>query len=286
MTKSDDTAMLNEFLLGAWAEGRRRWPQVELPNPVFVRHVTRVLAKARKREPLAPVLEQLDRKGLYLACACVHGVPEAIQVLEKHYVAKLPALLGYLKLTPAELDDVCQEVRVRLLIGTARSGPKLAGYTGRGALLTWMQVMATRMARKTGPPAHAPLDESVIEALLVSGVDLERKFDIRLYGGQFEQAVHEAAASLPEKQRKSLRLHLLELPGKKIAPTLGTTQPTISRWLNAARQTLYKETKRRIRERLGFTSRQFKSLTNALRSHFDLSLSRYLSGDEEEKEGD
>ena len=277
--------MLNEFLLSAWAEGRRQWPQVDLPNHIFVSHVTQLLTTDRKRGSLVPTLKSLDSKGLYLACACVHGVPKALPALEKHYLAKLPTALGSLKLAPTELDDICQEVRKHLLMSTPKSGPKLAGYTGRGALLTWMRVMAARMALKPGSVAHVPLEESEVEALLASGMDLEREFDMRLYGPQFREAFREALAGLPKKQRALLRFHLHKWSEKEMAAYFGKHQTTISRWLEKVRERLYKETKRRLQERMGLTSWQFKSLTNALKSHFDMSLSQYLADGEEEKGG-
>jgi RNA polymerase sigma-70 factor len=285
MTKpQEDAVELGELLRRAWAVGRRRWPRVDLPEHVFVSHVTHLLPEASKAELFAPVLERLDLEGLYLACACVHGVPAAIQALEDHYFAKLPASLGYLKLTAMLVEDVCQKVREHLLVSTPESGPKLAGYTGRGALLTWMRVTAARMARRQSASSHETPEEDVINALPSPDADAEFELNKLQYRHEFRQALREAFAGLSSEQRSLLRLHFMDrLPTTQMAPLFGKDQATISRWLKKAREAVYEETKRRLQQRLGLSSQQFESHTNALKSHFDMSLSQLL-GDAEEAE--
>jgi RNA polymerase sigma-70 factor (ECF subfamily) len=286
MTKLlEDAVELDELLRRAWAEGRRRWPRVDLSEPVFVRHVRRLLPESSNAELFAPVLERLDLAGLYLACACVQEVPAAVQALEEHYFARLPASLGYLKISATAVDDVCQMVREHLLVGTPESGPKLAGYTGRGALLTWMRVTAARMAQRQSASNHETPDEDMINALPAPGADAEFELNKLQYRHEFRQALREAFAGLSSEQRSLLRLHFIDrLPTTQMAPLFGKDQATISRWLKKARETVYEETKRLLQERLGLSSQQFESHTNALKSHFDMSLSQFL-GDDEEDEG-
>jgi RNA polymerase sigma-70 factor (ECF subfamily) len=282
MTKPlEDAIDLGDLPHRAWTEGRRRWPQVELPEHVFVSHVARLLPEASKRELLAPAQERLDLEGLYLACACVQGVPKAIQALEDHYLAKLPGSLAYLKLSSTSVDDICQMVREHLLVGTPESGPKLAGYTGRGSLLTWMRVTATRMARRMDASDLETPDEDVIAALSAPGTNVELELNTRHYRHEFRHSLREAFAALSNEQRNLLRLHFIDrLPTTQIGPLFGKDQSTISRWLKDARQKVYEETKQRLRERLGLSSQQFESHTNALKSHFDMSLSQLLADDE------
>jgi RNA polymerase sigma-70 factor (ECF subfamily) len=268
------------LLRRAWEMGRRRWPQVDLPADLFMRHLIRLLPELSAGAPLAPLFEELALEELYLACACVHDMPSAIEALERDYLAKLPALLGYLKLPTALLDDVCQSVRMHLLLRTAEARPRLAEYTGRGALLSWIRIIAVRMAlRQRASDRETPEDDvlAALEALPTPGPDAEFDLIKRRYRREFRQAMREAFAALSSDQRHLLRLHFIErLPTTRLGPLFGVDQSTISRWLKSARQAVYEETKRRLQERLGLSSNDFKSLLAAIDSQFDLSLSQVL----------
>jgi RNA polymerase sigma-70 factor, ECF subfamily len=275
-----EAAELERLLHRAWETGRRRWPQVDLPAEAFARHVARRLPEASAASPLAPLLEQLALEDLYLACACVHAIPEAIETLEGDYLAKLPTLLGYLKLPAMMLDDVCQLVRTHLLLRTAGAEPRLAEYAGRGSLLSWMRVIAVRLAlRQRASERETPEEEALtaLEALPAPGPDVEYDLIKRRYHHDFRQATREAFAALSSEQRHLLRLHFIErLPTTRLGLLFGVDQSTISRWLKSARQAVYEETKRRLQERLGLSSREFESLLAAIDSQLDLSLSQVL----------
>ncbi|MCP3142772.1 sigma-70 family RNA polymerase sigma factor [Pyxidicoccus xibeiensis] len=275
------------LLRRAWEEGRDAWPQVTLPAEVFVRHLSRVLPEVNEAPSSSELLGQLALEDLYLACACVHGVPEATEALERDYLAKLPALIAYLKLPTPILEDLCQMVRIHLLLGTSESGPRLAEYTGRGALLSWLRVIAARMALRLGPPTRETSEENVLAALeSLQSPDPDADLDLikRRYRPMFLQAVREAFDALSSEHRHLLRLHFVDrLPTTRMAPLFGVDQSTISRWIKSARQAVYEDTKHRLKERLRLSSREFDSLVTTLESQLDLSFSEILDNDEPEK---
>jgi len=272
------------LLRRAWETGRRRWPQVDLPAEVFLRHLAGLLAESRADGPLAPWVEQLDFEGLYLACACVKGVSGASEMFEQHYMARLPALLGYLKLSSVMLDEICQQLRMHLLMRTPAAPPRLATYTGRGALLIWMRVIAVRMALKQGASVRGMPEENglaALEDLPAPGTDPELALLKSRYRYEFRQAVREAFAALSDDQRYLLRLHFLEgLPTTRMGPLFGKDQSTISRWLKDVRERVYEETKHRLREHLRLSSQEFESLMSAIQSKFDVSLGQLLGQEE------
>jgi RNA polymerase sigma-70 factor (ECF subfamily) len=273
-------AEFESLLYRAWETGRRQWPKVDLPAEVFIRHLTGLLPKPSAERPLAPHLMQLDLAGLYLACACVNDVSAASEMFEQHYMAKLPGLLRYLKLSDAMLDEVCQWVRTQLLVRTPESPPRLKEYTGRGALLSWMRVIAVRMALRQGASVREIPDENGLAALATmpaARADAELTLMKSRYRHEFRQAVREAFAALSDDQRYLLRLHFIEgLPTTRMGPLFGKDQSTISRWLKDARQKVYEETKHRLQERLRLSSQEFESLMSAIQSNFDVSLSQIL----------
>jgi RNA polymerase sigma-70 factor (ECF subfamily) len=283
-----EAAELEELLRRAWESGRSPWPLVDVSAEVFVRHLAQRLPDKSVGLPLEQVLSRLVLPDLYLACACVHEVPGAIETLERHYLEKLPASLGFLNLSSSLLDDVCQMVRIYLL-GTAGSGPQLGDYKGLGTLPSWMRAIAARIARRQSTSARETPTENiltVIEASPAPGADAELELIKRRYRREFRQAVREAFATLSSEQRELLRLHFIDrVSTMKMGPLFGVDQSTVSRKIKSARLAVYEETKRRFQERLGLSSHEFESLVKAIDSQLDLSLSKDLK-EEEDKEGE
>jgi RNA polymerase sigma-70 factor, ECF subfamily len=284
VTGADDVAELEALLRRAWDAARAVWPRVQLSAEVFVRHISLTLSSAELAGPLAGLLDQLVLADLYLACACVREVPGALRELEQHYLSKLPQLLGYLRLPEPILDEVCQLVRIHLLVGTAESRPRLTEYTGRGALLSWIRVIAARMALKQGGVAREVPEENVltiVEALSEPGSNAEMDLIKRRYHREFRQAVREAFTSLSQDQRHLLRLHFIDrLSTTEMGPLFQVNQSTISRWIKSARHTVYEGTKSRLKERLRLSSGEFDSLLAAIESQFDEGLSQVLDDGE------
>ncbi|MGZ3459667.1 MAG: sigma-70 family RNA polymerase sigma factor, partial [Archangium sp.] len=261
----DDAAEFEGLLRRAWEAGREPWPQVALPADIFVRHLAQRLPEDSEGRPLALVLEQFALPDLYLVCACVHKVPAAIETLERHHLARLSTLLVKATNLPATmLDDVCQLVRIQLLLGTSESGPELARYEGRGTLLKWIWVIAARRAVKAGASSRETPQENILEivdAIPAPGPDVELDFIKRRYRSEFRQAVCEAFAALDSEQRHLLRLHFIDrLSTTEMSKLYRVNQSTISRWLKNARQEVYEETKSRFQMRLGLSSQEFASL--------------------------
>lgn len=295
-------AALEDLLRRAWEVARAPSPSVDLPADIFVRYLAERLPEDCVDVPLERVLERLMLSDLYLACAYVHKVSGADKLLERHWLEKLPTFLTSLKLSPMLVDEVCQSLRIHLLLSTVEGGPRLAGYTGRGTLMSWMWVIAARMARKQRTPNWETPTENAfaeLEAVPMLGADAEFELIKRRYRPEFRQALREAFAALSSEQRLLLRLHFIRrMSTTKMGPIFGVDQSTVSRRSRTARYAVHDETKRRLKERLGLSTDEFESLIKAIESQFDSSLSEDLEDEEknkgeeaqsqgeEEKEGD
>jgi RNA polymerase sigma-70 factor (ECF subfamily) len=262
-----------------WEAGRVAWPRLTVSGQDFMRYLWERLSQEERGQQLAEVLKERKQGDLYLACACVLKVPGAFEELEAHHLSKLPALLRYLHLPDADLQDVCQEVRIQVLMGTTKS-PRIAEYRGRGTLLNWLQAIAVRLALKRGIPRCEQAEEHVldfIERASPSGLDPEIDFIKRLYRAEIQQGLDQARDSLPSRQQYLLKLYLKDrLSTTELGKIFGVSQPTISRWLQKVRDTLYKEMKRRLKERFGISSREFKSLMEIIKSQLDMSFTEPL----------
>lgn len=274
-----DTATLNRLLTQAWENAHARWPAVNLTPELFMKHLAERLPGTGTAGALEPLLAQLSLAELYLACACLHDVPLAVETFEQHYLKKLRKLLGHRKQSAATLDEVCQLARVRILVPTPESPPKIAEYSGQGSLLGWVRVVAVRISIKLSA-SQKPVTEdtdTVLSALPEPGTAPDMDFIKQHHHEDLRQAMREAFASLSGEDRYLLRLYFVDqLSMYDLVPLLRVSQPTISRRLKSAREKVYAETRRHLQARLGLSQNDFQSFMKLLDSQFDVRISQLL----------
>ncbi len=139
-SKEGDDAALEPALAAAVERGRAAWPLVRLDLARFVQH----LARHRVADQPAEVwLGDVHAPDLYLACACALDAPGAVAAFGE--AAYMPLVQRYLLRARANrgiLDELCQRVREKLLVGAT---PKIGDYGGRGPLKKWIEVVALRI---------------------------------------------------------------------------------------------------------------------------------------------
>jgi RNA polymerase sigma-70 factor (ECF subfamily) len=276
----EDAATLNRVLTHAWESARAPWPTVVLAPELFVRHLAERLPSEGPESPLEPLLQQVSLEDLYLACACLHDVPLAIETFEQHYLRKLPKLLRHRERSAAALDEICQQARVKILVSTPEGPPKLAEYKGKGTLLKWVQVIALRIATRLAA-AQKPTPEEEVDKILGAlpgpGDAPEMAVIKQHHHEDLRHAMREAFSSLSDDDRYLLRLYYVDrLSMYDLEPLLRISQPTISRRLKNAREKIYTETRRHVQARLGLSQQEFQSFMKLLDSQFDLRLSQLL----------
>lgn len=274
-----DAEPLEDLLRAALAAGRETWPQLPLPPGEFLAHLARSTPPPGE-EDLASFLRRVHAADLYLAAACVAALPGAAEALERH--ALLPLRLpARLQMTPAFLDEVRQVVRTRLLVSAAaEEPPRIAAYGGRGPLSAWVRAVALRTAlnllRVRAVDVLGGGDDAASFAL-PAGDDLELDYLRARYRDAFKRAFSEALRALPREPQQLLRLYYVEgLLSAQIAAVLGTSRPTVSRALQAAREQVFQETRARLAAELHLSAGEFASLVGLLRSQLDLSIADCL----------
>ena len=271
---------LEQPLRLAWERARASWPSVPLAFEPFGAHVRRLLPADDHAGPRAALLDTLAASDLYLACACLQGMSAAHHLLETHFLARLPSHLGHLKLPKPVLDEVCQSVRILLLVAPDGTRPRLAEYMGVGSLASWLRVIAVRMARKQNPLVWETPEENMLEAMAeLPSPGPSPEFDLirRRYHHDFLQALNEAFSTLPPERHYLLRLRFVEgMSTIRLGALYRKNQSTLSRWLKSARKQVRDETKRLLCERLGLNTKDFESLLLMLGSQLDLSVSQIL----------
>jgi RNA polymerase sigma-70 factor (ECF subfamily) len=276
-------AALEEKLATLAARGRAAYPELALEEVAFVRFLGRAVGR---REPDdLPSPDAIELEDLYLACACAASVSGAAERFEQRCGARLGAVLATIAKSSDFRAEVGQRVRDMLLVGTAKEGPKIANYSGLGALDRWVAVVAQRqvvsMLRHEESEKRAR-EGAVVEAAVTSGASPELAYAKARYRAAFERAMTDALSSLGDRERLLLRLHFVsKLNVEKIAKMYGIAHATASRWLKRARETLSDEVIRLLRSRLDARPDELASLARLIASQLEISISRLLGRSED-----
>jgi len=253
--------------MSTWGEA---WPGVDVAPEKVVDFVRSRLGDTD--------LEEVHGPDLYLACGCLYGSPSAIEAFEHGFLSHVPDFIRRIDRSEAVAQEVQQILRERLLVGTASSPPRIADYAGRGPLMSWLRVVAVRVAlelQRSRKPT-IPSDEGQAEGLPATD-DPELDYLRVRYGTEFREAFTESLTALDPKQRTILQLYLVDgLNIERIGQVYQVHRATVARWIAGTRDELYDETRRRLREKLHLDAAEFESLVRLVRSQLDVSVRRIL----------
>jgi RNA polymerase sigma-70 factor (ECF subfamily) len=214
---------------------------------------------------------------LAFAKACADGDTAAVAELETLLGSQISANLRSMGLGEADIAEVLQDVRVKLLV-PGESPAKIATYSGRAPLRGWLRIVATRAAldRFRRTPAQAGSSDDLVEAAATADspeLELFRK----KYHAEFKQAFEAAVASLDVRERNCLRHYFVDgLTTEEIGTLYGVHKSTAHRWVEAARDLVTKRTRNNFQELAKLAPGELDSILRLLRSQLDLSLTRNL----------
>ncbi|MEO8698468.1 MAG: sigma factor-like helix-turn-helix DNA-binding protein [Kofleriaceae bacterium] len=245
------------------ASAHAAWPAVWLDDAVFVAHV-RSFGLAAEDQPHA--------SDLYLACACVHGVAEAIAAIERVHFTRIREFAAAVDSSPAFVTELAQQLRAKLLVGPP---PRIATYSGRGSLGGWIRVAAVRLARDIGRSERAEANRR--DDLEPGTLDPELGYLKQTYGAAVSTVVQDSLAALASEDRALLKMHYVDgLTIEQVGTAFGKSRATSARMLAAARMTLVAAIRERLVGVIGVRADEADSLLAFVRSRLDLSLARAL----------
>ena len=261
------TSMLERDLEAVAAEGLEGCPEAALGAEDFVRHIAGL-----------GTLEGLRWGDLYLAHAALQGDAAAHAQFERDVIEPLtPALLGA-GVAAGSVDDLKQQVRVKLLVSKPDRIAKLAVYGGRGSLRSWVRVVAIRDALAARNRRKPVVDEdAAIEQELGIARDPELGFLKQEYRDSFRRCFAAALDTLPPRERTLLRLqHVERLSLDQTAKVLNIHRATVARWNSRVRQALLNETRASLTAELGVEGVELDSIMRLIQSNLEVSLHRLL----------
>jgi RNA polymerase sigma-70 factor (ECF subfamily) len=255
---------------------RQQQPGLEIDAQHFARHVANAMALSASDRGCS--LDELRAGDLYLACGCVLGDPVALARFDRLHLRSVKSHVWAIDTSKAELDELRQVLRARLLVRRAGAPPRLAEYSGKGSLAGWVSVAARRMAlsRIRTMARERACADAIMAECAAPGADTDLAWTSTRHAGQLQSAIHAALGALEAQQRRLLRLHVIDgLSLSRIAVSHGVSQSTVSRWFDQVRQRVRLETQRWL-SAAGLDSAEVAALARALESQLALDISSAL----------
>lgn len=248
-----------------YARGQAAWPELAVDRDAYAA----IAERALRDDPSA----ELAAEDLYLAQACVTGAAAALAAFDTTCGPTIHHSLRAMGLRDDVIADITQDVRAKLFVDG-----KVASYSGRAALKSWVRTIATRAAvDRLRKPASETASDEMLAALpdAAAGPELDH-FRTR-YQNEFKEAFEAALGSLEVRERNVLRHHFIDrLAFEDIGALYGVHKTTAFRWLEDARDKLSKRTKNHFQDRVKLSPSEMESVLRLLQSNIDLSLSRVL----------
>jgi len=211
----------------------------------------------------------LHTEDLAWARSLAAGEQAAIDRYERELVPLVAAQLRRRGYAGDVIAEVQQVLRVRLLVGDGE-GPAIARYEGRAALRSWVLIAALREAARQLSSREVPGDDALVE--LATRADLDGA-DKQRYAQIFKDAFRAAIKTLAPRERLLLRMHLIDaLTIDQIAAVQGVHRATAARWLERARETLSRATRKDFMARLGTDPFEADEILRWVQSRIELSL--------------
>jgi len=242
--------------------GRAAYPELAVDPAAFVAYV-------RERCPEGTT----NAADLYLAFACTTGQPAAIAAFTTACKSDVDQALKSLE--PRARDDARQILHQRLFAG---SSPKIAAYSGRGPLRRWVRVVAGRILLELVAKVEPIADDWEVAALPVAGDDPELAYLKARYRAEYKRAFRDALAALEDRERTVLaQYHVDRLTIDELGTLYGIHRVTASRWVKTAQDHLRQGVLDLLRERLGLSGAELRSVTRLVRSQLSVSLAEPIT---------
>jgi RNA polymerase sigma-70 factor (ECF subfamily) len=276
-----DDAALAAALAEAFDAAKARLPHEPVARGVLVDRIAGALLASDDPPELA-ALRRLHHADLYLACALA-AVPiddQALALVEAELMPAVRQSAGRVDANAAFVDEVCQRVRDRLLVGTAEQPAAIAQYRGGGPLARWVRVIASRIALdiKRGDAKIDREGEDALASLPAPG-DPQLEVIWRTCAAEYKVALAAAFETLSRRERNLLRQRYIDDLNIDALGRLYRVHPaTTFRWLKQVEQRLAASTRAALMDKLALSESQAESMERMVVSQLQISLTRMLRG--------
>jgi len=266
---------LEEGLVALIGRCRDRWPGVTaLTDEEFAGLLPACLS------PSSDLTTDLAQPGLaevFLTAASARQDPAALAAFDTQYLRPAVAdAVGRARAPSTLASEVEQRLRCKLLLPEGKRPPRIATFSGKGPLLSWLKTAAARtltdLKRTEGQLED---DELLLERAAEGNPELETvKGQL---ASKCREAFREALATLEPWERNVLRLHFVDgLNIDRIGQLYDVHRATVARWVARLRSRVQDCTRERRGTRLHLSQGSLDQVLNTVWSRLDVSLGRLL----------
>jgi RNA polymerase sigma-70 factor (ECF subfamily) len=181
---------MEQRLAQSCAVARAAWPALVVDDERFVAYLAERLSAAGSGWR---ALDKICAADLYLACCCVEHNAAALACFEERLLSAtaVKSYLRHIDASSSFVDEVRQILSARLLVGEPPSPPRIAQYSGRGALAAWVAIAAQRTALSLlrSDRARSRVKRDAVADAVPVGGDPEMDFLKARYRLEFRDAI-------------------------------------------------------------------------------------------------
>jgi RNA polymerase sigma-70 factor (ECF subfamily) len=221
----------------------------------------------------------VDDDEVGLAEAVSRGEPTALRTFESRYLVPVRGTLRAMTIGDADIADIEQTVRERLLVAEPGGKARLGDYAGQGRLGGLVRVAAVREALKLLRRRNrAPSDDDWLEDLSSPDDDPALAQLKARHRAAFKEAFEDAVRQLTPREHTLLRLHLVRHESiDHIGAIYAVHRATAARWIEAAKRQLRVLTNRVLAQRFDLRGPEFERVIELIESRIELSIERLLA---------
>ncbi len=255
-------------LTAAFTRARAAWPGVSLELDAYVRRAAELDVAAEDVTARA--------EDLYLAWACAAADRAALAHFERTFLPQVDGYVGRMGLAADVVDELRQQLRIRLLTGPA---PRIGQYGGRGPLGAWVRVAAIRLALTLSQQLGGRVtdDTEALDALASGHASPELSTIKKQYRDSFQTALERSLTALSAREKTILRMHFVDhLNIDAIGKIYRVHRATVARWLVGTRQRVMAQLRVELALELPASSSEFRSMVAVIQDDLSVSLQRLL----------
>lgn len=220
----------------------------------------------------------MDEAELALARAIAAGEPAALGEFETAYLSPVRSTLRAMGLDAADIADIEQTVRLKLLVAEAGVPARIVAYAGHGKLGGLVRVAAVREALSLLRRRKPTTNEDWLEELSSPEDDPALARLKAQHRDAFKAAFEEAVRRLEPREHTLLRLHLVRHQSiDEIGAVYGVHRATAARWVEGAKRSLRTLTTKILGERFELRGPDLERVVALIESRIELSIDRLLA---------